>query len=60
MKYVAIRNRPKASDDWSDQPPVVQATTVYEPDDRPEETGLLDATGTPLYRVRDKIKMGFL
>lgn len=59
MKYIAIPQRPK-SGDWEDQPPVVQATTVYEADDQPVDTGLVDMNGTRLYRVADKIKMGFL
>lgn len=57
-RYVAIK--PKAYSDWMDQPPIAAATTIYEQEDKPEETGLLDANGTPLYRVRDKIKMGFV
>lgn len=59
MKYVAI-HRPKASDDWESQPPIGAATTIYERDDAPEDTGLLDATGTRLYRVRDKVKVGYV
>ena len=63
-KYVAIvtkpRSSPRMSEDWEQQPPVVQATTVYEPEDGPIDTGLVDQHGTRLYRVKDKIKMGFL
>ncbi len=59
-RYIAIPQRPKAYESWEDQPPIAAASTVYEQDDRPEETGLVDAHGVPLYRVRDKIKMGFL
>lgn len=59
-RYIAIPQRPKASDDWEDRPPVAAATTVYEREEEPEKTGLLDVNGTPLYRVKDKIKMGFL
>lgn len=54
MKYIAIR--PKSdSDDWQDKPPIAGATIVYEPENRVEKTGLLDADGTPLYRVKEKI-----
>lgn len=36
------------------------ADTVYvADDDTPERTGLLDATGTPLYRVVTRIPFGF-
>lgn len=33
--------------------------TVYEPHDDPVETGLLDALGTPLYRIRQRGLIGF-
>ena len=33
--------------------------TVMETDKSPFETGLLDATGTPLYRVPETVKIGF-
>lgn len=59
-RYVAIPNRPKASDDWENRSPIVNATTIYESEDEPERTGLLNADGTPLYRVKDKIKIGYL
>ena len=29
-------------------------------DDQPEKTGLLDQHGDPLYRVRERIKTGFV
>ena len=60
IRYVAIK-RPRA--DWfeEERPVTVQTSmTVYESDDAPEDTGLLDVTGTKLYRVRDKIKVGFV
>ena len=57
MKYVAM-NRPK-SEDWYWDEPVVKANTVYEQEDGPELTGLYDASGTPIYRLSDKPKMGF-
>lgn len=58
-RYVAL-TPPKGSEDWETQPPIAAANTVYEPDDAPIETGLLDATGTKLYRIRDRLKMGYL
>lgn len=57
MKYVAI---PRA--DW-DEPPDVEAVstrTVLVDDDAPIKTGLLDHHGTPLYRIREKIRFGFV
>jgi hypothetical protein len=59
MRYIAMRTAPK-SGDWEDQPPIAAATTIYEPDDAPINTGLLDVNGTPLYRLNDKMKMGFV
>lgn len=61
MKYVAMTRRPRASGNWVDQPPIAAATTVYEADDdSPQETGLLDVTGTPLYRMPDKKRIGYI
>lgn len=59
-RYIAIKHRPKSWDGWEDQPPIVQATTIYEADDKPEETGLVDANGTPLYRVKERAKLGYV
>ena len=60
-RYVALPQAPaKSSEDWENQPPVAAANTVYEQDDAPIETGLLDANGTKLYRIRDRLKMGYL
>lgn len=60
IRYITLPQRQKAYDDWESQPPIGQATTVYEPDDAPVDTGIVDASGTKLYRVRDRTKMGFL
>lgn len=35
------------------------ATTVYEDDDKPVDTGLINADGTKIYRVRDRQPIGF-
>jgi hypothetical protein len=55
-RYVS---RPRAWQDdyggWQDRP----TATVYEPDDAPQETGLLDALGNPLFRVVDRAPLGF-
>lgn len=44
---------------WADDAPMIPALTVFEAEDRPEPTGLLDPQGAPIYRVRERIKMGF-
>jgi hypothetical protein len=59
-RYVAIAQRPRAQwDIWEKPATVTTSMTVYEADDKPEDTGLLDYNGTPLYRVRDRTKMGY-
>lgn len=58
-RYVALTARPRA---WaSDQEVMAERPNcmVHEADKSPEAIGVLDATGTPIYRVRDAIKMGF-
>lgn len=37
----------------------ITADTVFDDGSAAEATGLLDAEGVPLYRVREHIKMGF-
>lgn len=51
-RYVS---RPRACD-W-DEPGMFVGTTVY--DDGPSDTGLLDARGHPIYRMRDPIGFRF-
>lgn len=51
--------RPRA--DWEDQEPVLPELQVFEPEDEPVDTGLLDARGVKLYRQpAPKSRMGFL
>lgn len=59
MKYVAIA-RPKAwvnsyNETIGGQPTV----TVFDREQQPQETGLLDANGTKLFRVEDREPIGF-
>jgi hypothetical protein len=56
-RYVAIIPRPTSCD--GDECALIVGTTVYEADREPTKTGLLDATGTPLFRVEDKAPFGF-
>lgn len=45
---------------WADEWFSEQTTiTVYEQEAQPEKTGLLNAQGEPLYRVPEKVRMGF-
>lgn len=60
MKYVALRTPPRASENWADDQPIFDARTVYEPEPEPVRTGLLNADGTPLYRMPDPKKIGYL
>ncbi len=48
--------------DWDDDPHVsdVSSREVIVADDAPVKTGLLDAQGRPLYRVRERIRIGFV
>lgn len=60
MRYVALKHPPKAT--WQDDRPVTvdSSMTIYEADDTPQDTGLLNSDGTRLYRVPDPKKIGFL
>lgn len=57
IRYVAI---PKA--DWDEPPHIseVSSREVVVADDTPKPTGLFDASGTPLYSVREKLPFGFV
>lgn len=58
-RYIALRPRAGYDHDsmeaWDD----AHGITVFEPDDAPVETGLLDAQGNPLYRVQERAAIGF-
>lgn len=55
---IAVPQRPNSSDYW-DEGPLLEGRTVYEEDGAPVKTGLLDANGTAIYRLSDRIKPGF-
>jgi len=59
-RYIALPKAPKAA--WDDDPLVADVTTrtVILEDDGPVKTGLLDANGTPLYRMPNRIPIGFV
>jgi hypothetical protein len=46
--------------DHTDPEPALTADTVFEPDDSPQKTGLLDVNGTPIFRVKERATMGFV
>ena len=43
-----------------DEPLLLRDLVVYEADDKPRETGLLNQYGTKIYSVRQRVKMGFV
>lgn len=55
-RYVA---RPTSREWWDDEP-MLPHLTVYEPDDRPRETGLLDQHGNELVSVPERRPIGFV
>lgn len=60
MRYVSIpkrKNAPRA-DGWWEDTCFLPDVRIYENDD-PQETGLLDHRGNPLYRVKERGKLGF-
>lgn len=59
-KYVAIRPRSARWSDIVEDDVMDDVCTVYEEDDYPTETGLVDATGTPIYRLSEKRPIGYL
>lgn len=62
-RYVAIA-RPRGWDDTDHEGVAAQDymrnSTVWEAERKPEPTGLLDASGTPLYRMPDAKRIGFI
>jgi len=60
MKYVPLARPPRGNVYFEgDGGTLLPGVTVYEREDTPEDTGLFDASGVKLYRVRERIKMGF-
>ena len=60
MRYVAIGGGVRPRADWESEEAHLVGTQVHEADDSPIDTGLLDARGVRLYRVREKIPFGFV
>lgn len=57
-RYVALPTPPKqyGYSEWGEPHPTM---VVIDGDRAPVKTGLLDASGTPLYRVDDTVPLGF-
>lgn len=60
IRYVAISPRRRARACWDDDAPQMIAQVVHETLDDPVNTGLVDADGTPLYRISEKRPIGFM
>ena len=56
-RYVSIHRRTVAT--IGEDEPLYNTITVHEGDAEPEDTGLLDASGTKLFRVRDREPIGY-
>ena len=60
-RYVALARVPRRvrSDYEDDFGGPHRTLTVFEVENDPVETGLYDANGVPLYRVPERVKMGY-
>lgn len=59
-RYVALARPRRVRLDYGDDFGGPQRSMmVFEDDAGPVETGLYDANGVPLYRVPERVKMGF-
>ena len=59
-KYVSAPHVPIASEWWEVRAGDSLARTVHEVELKPVDTGLLDASGTNIYRVEERDRIGFL
>lgn len=63
VRYVAMAprrvSRPRADFD-DDEFAMGASITVHEEEVYPEETGLIDPTGNQIYRITEKLQMGFI
>lgn len=48
---------PRGTWSWTDSTP--RTATVHEMDSAPVKTGLLDALGRPIYRIPQRVPLGF-
>lgn len=57
-RYTSVKPRAYL-EDWYDRDPFPSHLTVYEPDEGPFFTGLLDAQGNELYAYDEREPIGF-
>jgi hypothetical protein len=57
-RYITQPCAIEAGDDW--WPGERCSLTVHEPEGKPQDTGLLNADGTPIYRVNTRAPIGFM
>ncbi len=57
QRYVTIR--PRAWDSCTNNMSPRPSETVFESDPTPTQTGLYDQHGVPIYRVPDRVPLGF-
>jgi len=58
-KVIAKGIKPKSYDYWEDVP-FLPALSVYETDETPVYTGLVDQAENPIYSIPDKRPIGFI
>lgn len=59
-QYRPLAKRQRAyEEEWFEEEPH-RTITVHETDDSPIQTGLVDANGTPLYRTKVRVPIGFV
>lgn len=59
-RYVTMRRPRLAAMDNDPDAEDYLSRTVYEPDDAPQPTGLLDAQGNELYAINEMDPIGFI
>jgi hypothetical protein len=60
MRYVPLARRPATWESWEDEIAEPRVTiSVIDESDAPQPTGLVDANGTPLYRIATRERIGF-
>lgn len=58
-RYIALPTPPKLLASNQEAAQYRPTCEVFEADRTPHGTGLLDASGTPLYRIVDTVRLGF-
>ncbi len=58
-KIVPAKSKITMDEDWWDRGPLLPSLTVYEDDETPRDTGLVDQRGCSIYSFTEKAPMGF-